>query len=216
MQDKKKKIGIMGGTFDPIHVGHLILAENAWHQFGLEKILFMPSANPPHKLNRKGRACIEERVDMVQRAISGNPHFELSLEEAFRKEYCYTSETLRKMKKEHPDTEYYFIMGADSLYHIESWKDPEKILEMATIVVAGRAGTGTSLSSQIEYIENKYDATIYRLNSPVLEISSNDIRRRVRDGESIRYLLPSKVVDYIYGHNLYQPDPPEEVQKENE
>ena len=107
-------------------------------------------------------------------------------------------------------------MGADSLYHIESWKDPEKILEMATIVVAGRAGTGTSLSSQIEYIENKYDATIYRLNSPVLEISSNDIRHRVRDGESIRYLLPSKVVDYIYGHNLYQPDPPEEVQKENE
>lgn len=108
------------------------------------------------------------------------------------------------------------LMGADSLYHIESWKDPEKILEMATIVVAGRAGTGTSLSSQIEYIENKYDATIYRLNSPVLEISSNDIRRRVRDGESIRYLLPSKVVDYIYGHNLYQPDSPEEVQKENE
>ena len=93
---------------------------------------------------------------------------------------------------------------------------PEKILEMATIVVAGRAGTVFSLSSQIEYIENKYDAKIYRLNSPVLEISSNDIRRRVRDGESIRYLLPSKVVDYIYGHNLYQPDPPEEVQKENE
>ena len=107
-------------------------------------------------------------------------------------------------------------MGADSPVSYPNLERSEKILEMATIVVAGRAGTGTSLSSQIEYIENKYDATIYRLNSPVLEISSNDIRRRVRDGESIRYLLPSKVVDYIYGHNLYQPDPPEEVQKENE
>ena len=96
-------------------------------------------------------------------------------------------------------------MGADSLYHIESWKDPEKILEMATIVVAGRAGTGTSLSSQIEYIENKYDATIYRLSSPVLEISSNDIRRRVRDGESIRYLLPSIIfMDIIFISLIHQ------------
>lgn len=88
-------------------------------------------------------------------------------------------------------------MGADSLYHIESWKEPEQILKMATIVVAGRAGTGSSLNSQIEYIENKYDSEIHRLNSPVLEISSNDIRRRVRDGESIRYLLPDKVEHYI-------------------
>ena len=145
-----------------------------------------------------------------------NKDSKLSKEELNREGTTYTVETLSHLTVKHPGYEYYFIMGADSLYHIESWKDPEKILEMATIVVAGRAGTGTSLSSQIEYIENKYDATIYRLNSPVLEISSNDIRRRVRDGESIRYLLPSKVVDYIYGHNLYQPDPPEEVQKENE
>ena len=176
-----KKIGIMGGTFNPIHFGHLLLAETAFHQFNLDEILIMPTKNPYYK-KISNSVTEEDRVAMVK----------------------------------HPGYEYYFIMGADSLYHIESWKDPEKILEMATIVVAGRAGTGTSLSSQIEYIENKYDATIYRLNSPVLEISSNDIRRRVRDGESIRYLLPSKVVDYIYGHNLYQPDPPEEVQKENE
>ena len=153
---------------------------------------------------------------MLQRAVEGISYFSISDMEIRREGYSYSSVTLEELTSVHPDTDYYFIMGADSLYQIESWKDPEKILEMATIVVAGRAGTGTSLSSQIEYIENKYDATIYRLNSPVLEISSNDIRRRVRDGESIRYLLPSKVVDYIYGHNLYQPDPPEEVQKENE
>ena len=188
-----KKIGIMGGTFNPIHFGHLLLAETAFHQFNLDEILIMPTKNPYYK-KISNSVTEEDRVAMVE----------------------LTVETLSHLTVKHPGYEYYFIMGADSLYHIESWKDPEKILEMATIVVAGRAGTGTSLSSQIEYIENKYDATIYRLNSPVLEISSNDIRRRVRDGESIRYLLPSKVVDYIYGHNLYQPDPPEEVQKENE
>ena len=210
-----KKIGIMGGTFNPIHFGHLLLAETAFHQFNLDEILIMPTKNPYYK-KISNSVTEEDRVAMVELAIEDNVHFQLSKEELNREGTTYTVETLSHLTVKHPGYEYYFIMGADSLYHIESWKDPEKILEMATIVVAGRAGTGTSLSSQIEYIENKYDATIYRLNSPVLEISSNDIRRRVRDGESIRYLLPSKVVDYIYGHNLYQPDPPEEVQKENE
>ena len=210
-----KKIGIMGGTFNPIHFGHLLLAETAFHQFNLDEILIMPTKNPYYK-KISNSVTEEDRVAMVELAIEDNVHFQLSKEELNREGTTYTVETLSHLTVKHPGYEYYFIMGADSLYHIESWKDPEKILEMATIVVAGRAGTGTSLSSQIEYIENKYDATIYRLNSPVLEISSNDIRRRVRDGVSIRYLLPSKVVDYIYGHNLYQPDPPEEVQKENE
>ena len=188
------------------------------HQTGAvnsHEILIMPTKNPYYK-KISNSVTEEDRVAMVELAIEDNVHFQLSKEELNREGTTYTVETLSHLRVKHPGYEYYFIMGADSLYHIESWKDPEKILEMATIVVAGRAGTGTSLSSQIEYIENKYDATIYRLNSPVLEISSNDIRRRVRDGESIRYLLPSKVVDYIYGHNLYQPDPPEEVQKENE
>lgn len=203
-----KKIGIMGGTFNPIHFGHLLLAETAFHQFKLDEILIMPTKNPYYK-KISNSVTEDDRVAMVELAIEDNQHFRLSKEELNREGTTYTVETLSHLTTKHPDYEYYFIMGADSLYHIESWKDTEKILEMATIVVAGRAGTGTSLSSQIEYIENKYDATIYRLNSPVLEISSNDIRRRVRDGESIRYLLPSKVVDYIYEHNLYQPDTPE-------
>ena len=184
----------------------------------------MPTKNPYYK-KISNSVTEEDRVAMVELAIEDNVHFQLSKEELNREGTTYTVETLSHLTVKHPGYEYYFIMGSDSIASFKSWyrpdvilkwKDPEKILEMATIVVAGRAGTGTSLSSQIEYIENKYDATIYRLNSPVLEISSNDIRRRVRDGESIRYLLPSKVVDYIYGHNLYQPDPPEEVQKENE
>ena len=110
----------MGGTFDPIHIGHLILGENAWHQFGLEKVLFMPSANPPHKPNRIGRADNQERVDMVRGAIADNPHFELSLEEAFREDYCYTSETLQEMTVKHPDTEYYFIMLTHSQFEFDN------------------------------------------------------------------------------------------------
>lgn len=208
-----KKIGIMGGTFNPIHFGHLLLAETAFHQFDLDEILIMPTKNPYYK-KISNSVTEEDRVAMVELAIEDNQHFRLSKEELDREGTTYTVETLSHLTKKHPDYKYYFIMGADSLYHIESWKEPEQILKMATIVVAGRAGTGSSLSSQIEYIENKYDSEIFRLNSPVLEISSNDIRRRVRDGESIRYLLPKKVVDYIYQHNLYKPDIQESEKKE--
>lgn len=207
-----KKIGIMGGTFNPIHFGHLLLAETAFHQFDLDEILIMPTKNPYYK-KISNSVTEEDRVAMVELAIEDNHHFCLSKEELNREGTTYTVETLSHLTKRHPNHKYYFIMGADSLYHIESWKEPEQILRMATIVVAGRAGTGSSLNSQIEYIENKYDSEIYRLNSPVLEISSNDIRRRVRDGESIRYLLPAKVVDYIYEHGLYQPNEQHNVQE---
>lgn len=210
----KKKVGIMGGTFNPIHFGHLLLAETAFHQFQLDEILIMPTKNPYYK-KISNSVTEEDRVAMVELAIEDNAHFRLSKEELDREGTTYTVETLSQLTARHPDYEYYFIMGADSLYHIESWKEPAQILKLATIVVAGRAGTGSSLSSQIEYIENKYDSEIYRLNSPVLEISSNDIRRRVRDGESIRYLLPSKVVDYIYEHGLYQPDIRDEAASQN-
>ncbi len=210
----KKKIGIMGGTFNPIHFGHLLLAETAFHQFNLDEILIMPTKNPYYK-KISNSVTEEDRVAMVELAIEDNAHFRLSKEELNREGTTYTVETLSQLTARHPDYEYYFIMGADSLYHIESWKDPAQILKLATIVVAGRAGTGSSLSSQIEYIENKYDSEIYRLNSPVLEISSNDIRRRIRDGESIRYLLPAKVADYIYEHGLYQPDIRDEAPSQN-
>ena len=141
---------------------------------------------------------------MVCLAIKDNNHFCLSKEELDRDGTTYTVETLQNLTAAHPDYQYYFIMGADSLYHIESWKEPVDILKMAVILVADRdGGTSSSLKSQIEYITNKYDANIHLLEAPVLEISSHDIRRRVREGESIRYLLPQNVADYIYEHRLY-------------
>lgn len=106
----------MGGTFDPIHIGHLILGEKTYEQLGLDKILFMPAGNPPHKQNRIGRATDAQRVSMVEKAISGNPHFELSLTEMNDKGFTYTYHTLETLKEQNPDTDYYFIIGADSLY----------------------------------------------------------------------------------------------------
>ena len=122
----RKKIGIMGGPFDPIHVGHLILGEKAYEQLGLDRVWFMPSGNPPHKRNRKGQASNEQRVSMVKKAIAGNPHFELSLIEMNEDGYTYTYRTLERLKEENPDTDYYFIIGADSLYDFATWKKPER------------------------------------------------------------------------------------------
>lgn len=205
MNEQKKKIGIMGGTFDPVHIGHLILAENAWHQFRLGKVLFMPSANPPHKPNRKGRACIEERIAMVERAIADNAHFELSLEEAFRKEYCYTSDTMQKLRREHPDTEYYFIMGADSLFAFESWYDPQGICNSCILVAAVRDHVmPDAMQKQIQYLTEKYQAEIYTLATPNIDISSHQIRQWIKTKDmSLRYYVPDEVVTYINEKNLY-------------
>lgn len=202
--DKKKKIGIMGGTFNPIHHGHLLLAERAYHQFGLDKILVMPTKNTYYK-KMPDNVTEEQRIDMIKLAIADNEHFELSLEEINREGITYTYETLLNLTRDNPDCEYYFIMGADSLYHIESWYMVEKIFEMATILVAARGvGTSSVLDSQIEYVQNKYDAVIEKLYAPIMEISSNDIRKRVKNRESIRYLLPQIVVEYIEEHHVYE------------
>ena len=137
----KKKIGIMGGTFDPIHIGHLILGEKAYDQFGLDKVRFMPAGNPPHKRNRKGRATDEQRVEMVRMAISSNPHFELCLAEMNEDGYSYTYRTLERFREENPEEEYYFIIGADSLFDFDIWREPGRICKACTIVVATRNQT---------------------------------------------------------------------------
>ena len=125
MERQGKKIGIMGGTFDPVHVGHLILGEAAYRQFSLERVWFMPSGNPPHKRDRTGGATDEQRVEMVRLAISDNPHFRLSLIEMYEDGYSYTYRTLEYLRKQYPDTEFYFIIGGDSLFEFNHWPDKE-------------------------------------------------------------------------------------------
>ena len=204
MVGKCKKKGIMGGTFDPIHIGHLILGENACLQLGLDSILFMPSGNPPHKPHRPGRATTMQRVEMVRLAIEDNPHFELSLAETHDQGYTYTEETLRRLTAENPDTDYYFIMGADSLFQIETWHEPAVIMADCIILAAMRNHTPDDVfKKQMDYLEAKYHADIRFLNIPDLALSSSEIRRRVREHQSIRFMVPEGVREYIEEHQLY-------------
>lgn len=205
MTKKKKKIGIMGGTFNPIHFGHLILAEAAYEQYHLDKVLIMPAKEPSHK-TISDTITEEDRVEMVKRAIKGNDHFELSLLEINREGITYTIDTLTELHEEDSEIEYYFIMGADSLFHFNSWKEPEKILKLTNILVANRdLSTFSALNSQIDYLSDKYDeANISLLDTPNLEISSHALRKRVRQNLSIKYYVPQSVEEYIKEHGLYR------------
>ncbi len=199
----KKRIGIMGGTFDPIHIGHLILGEAAYEQFSLDKVLFMPSGNPPHKTDRQG-ASNEDRVNMVSLAIEGNPHFELSLEEMHQLGYIYTSKTLGRLCAANPDSEYYFIMGADSLYAFDTWRDPDVICQHAVLVAAVRDHLPTDkLDQKIEEVSRRYHGDIRKLQTLNIDISSQTIRRWVKERKSCRYYLSNAVIDYIQAHKLY-------------
>lgn len=212
MSEKKKRIGIMGGTFDPIHIGHLILGETAYHQFQLDKILFMPAGNPPHKQARENRATDRQRVDMVRLAIASNPHFSLSLEEMHREGYTYTYRTLERLKKQNPDTEYYFILGADSLYTFDEWREPGRILGACTILVGTRNHTSDEkLDRAIQHLEKKYQGNIQKLESLNIDISSKMIRSWIEEGRSLAYYVPDQVIEYIQKNNIYKDCDEDEV-----
>lgn len=201
----KRKIGIMGGTFDPIHIGHLILGEKAYQQFGLEKIMFMPSGNPPHKQHREGRATDEQRVEMVRRAIEDNPHFALSLEEMNADGYSYTYRTLERLKGQNPGVEYYFIIGADSLFDFDGWKEPGRICQAAKLLVAGRNHVEKPrLISQMKYLGEKYNGEFFLLDIPNLDISSKMLRKWIAESESILYYVPDSVYTYIKEQRIYK------------
>lgn len=200
-----RKIGIMGGTFDPIHIGHLILGEAAFRQFSLEEVRFMPAGNPPHKRNRKGRASDKERVDMVRLAISSNDHFSLSLIEMNADGYSYTYRTLEKLKAEHPDTDYYFIIGADSLFDFDTWREPQRIVNAGTLVVATRNQISPeAFEREIQKKRAKYGGNFLTLDTPNLDISSHRLREMIAGGESVRYYLPDPVIRYIEENGVYR------------
>ncbi|HIX38499.1 MAG TPA: nicotinate-nucleotide adenylyltransferase [Candidatus Blautia pullistercoris] len=212
MSEKKKRIGIMGGTFDPIHIGHLILGETAYHQFHLDNVLFMPAGNPPHKQDRENRATDSQRVEMVRLAIASNPHFTLSMEEMHREGYSYTYRTLERLKKRYPDTEYYFILGADSLYTFDEWKEPARILGACTILVGTRNHTSDEkLDRVIEHLEEKYHGQIEKLESLNIDISSKMIRSWIEKGRSLAYYVPDQVIEYIQKNNIYKDCDEDEV-----
>lgn len=200
---KKPRLGIMGGTFDPIHYGHLVAAEMARSEFNLSKVLFIPSGTPPHKIRRDISAA-ELRYEMVQRAIQDNSNFDISALEIERKGLSYTVETLRIIRQTWPEYELYFITGTDALREIFSWHEVEELLTLIQFIGVARPGFDASdflLKVQQEYPE--IQGRIHYLEVPALAISSTDIRSRVRRGQPIRYLLPEPVRLFIHLHGLY-------------
>ncbi|MCU6746681.1 MULTISPECIES: nicotinate-nucleotide adenylyltransferase [Lachnospiraceae] len=205
------KIGIMGGTFDPIHIGHLLLGEFAYEDFGLDEIWFMPNGNPPHKDTtvHKDKAddekALRQRVEMVRRAICGVPHFKLCLHEASAVKHSYTYQTMRELNIEYPEDSFYFILGADSLFAIEQWRYFKEIFPTCTILAAMRDDKDVKdMEQQIAYLSEKYGARIELLRAPLLEISSTTIRERAAKNLSIHYMVPDPVVEYIGQNQLYR------------
>lgn len=200
---KVNRLGIMGGTFDPIHNGHLVAAEMARSEFNLSKVLFIPSGTPPHK-NRRDVTAADLRYEMVGLAIQDNPDFDLSALEIERKGLSYTVETLRILRRTWPEYELYFITGTDALLEIFSWHEAEEILTLIQFIGAARPGFDASdflLKVQKEHPETQ--GRIHYLEVPALAISSTDIRSRVKQGQPIRYLLPEPVRLFIRQHGLY-------------
>ena len=199
------KIGIMGGTFNPIHNGHLIIAEQAKEEFQLDLVLFIPAGVPPHKQNE---AILDgkHRCSMIEVAIKSNPKFRLDTREIESDAVSYTYLTLKALKQQYNEAELYFIMGEDSIYAISSWKGPQEIFSMTTVLVAVRNHLCETqpIEEQIQLIKQQYNGTIAIIHSPVVLISSSLIRDRIAFGYSIRYLVPDSVVGYIEVYELYK------------
>lgn len=199
------KIGIMGGTFDPIHNGHLMLGRQALEEYQLDQIWFMPSGQPPHKKDHPVTDA-DIRCEMVRLALLEQPGFLFSDFEIRRPGNTYTAQTLALLHQEYPQHEFYFIVGADSLYEIEGWYEPERIMSQTVILAAGREyeGIHRSLKGQMNYLKEKYGAQIEYLHCREMDISSEEIRSLTAEGQSVKALVPEAVFAYMEKNHLYQ------------
>lgn len=201
-----KKIGIMGGTFDPIHSGHLMLAKQAYEEYDLDCVWFMPSRQPPHKKDHEITSP-DRRFEMVKLAVSDTPFFACSDFELNRTGgNTYTADTLLLLSEKYPDTSFYFIVGADSIFDIEKWYHPEVVMRNAVLLAADRScgHNSEALDVQIEHLTKKYDARICRLHSKRLDVSSEHLREMIRRGNDISPFLPESVSQYIKQNHLYE------------
>lgn len=200
------RLGILGGSFDPVHLGHLLLAEACREQCQLDQVWFMPAAVSPHKQEQAGTPG-EQRLEMLKLAVAGYEPFLVSDLELRRGGVSYTVDTLEALKAQEPLRELFFLMGADSLADLPSWREPARICELAVPVVVRRAGAAepnfsglASLVSAARLGEIKK----HQAQMPLIELSSREIRRRVAEGRSIRFQTPRAVEKYIETHGLYR------------
>ena len=199
-----RKIGILGGTVDPIHIGHLIMAEGIREAFGLDKIFFVPSGNPPHKKFRTVTDA-EHRYNMVCKALSDNPYFDVSRIEINRKGYTYTIDTLKYLREQKAsDAKFSYIIGADVLFDLLTWKNYKEVFAVCEFIAALRpGGESEKFSKQIKYLEDTFSAKIMGADIPLMDISSTAIRKRIKEGKSVKYMVPEDVNVYIKRNRLY-------------
>lgn len=212
MSERKKRVGIMGGTFNPIHIGHLIIAEEAYEAYDLDEVLFVPSGISYMK-DQSEILDAKKRVHMTGLAIEDNPHFALSTIEIDRDGNSYSYETLETLRKQNPNTEYFFLVGSDTLFALETWKHPEILLPACTILVAVRDGVPMEkMREHADYLEKKFGGSIELLTTPNIEISATDIRNRIAQNRPVKYFVPDAVLAFIQKNDLYKKN---EIKQDN-
>lgn len=198
------RIGIFGGTFDPVHTGHLILAEQCRDQGGLDEVWFLPSYHPPHK-HDKGVTRFEQRCDMLELATAGHPSFRIERIEKELPPPSYTAETLAELHRRHPDNEFHLLMGSDTLPDLPGWYEPLRVVSQAGLIVVPRPGVmlwtaerlATALAIDVASVRMRFVAC------PMIDIASRELRRAIADGMSIRYMVPRAVEEYLRERKLY-------------
>jgi len=198
------RIGVFGGTFDPVHLGHLILAEQCRDQAKLDEVWFVPSAQPPHKSD-KNLTRFEQRCDMLELAIAGHPAFRVDRVEKERAEPSYTAVTLQQLHARHPGNDFFLLLGSDCLPDLPNWYEPRKVIAQASLLVVPRPGAmlwtaerlATALGVEISAVRLQFVAC------PPIDIASRELRRSIADGMSIRYMVPRAVEEYIRERKLY-------------
>jgi nicotinate-nucleotide adenylyltransferase len=197
----------MGGTFDPIHYGHLVIAEEVYYALGLDEMVFIPAGQPPHK-RRRVVTPAADRLRMLELALASNPHFAISTVDLERSGPSYTVDTLRRLRKQWGEqVALYFVIGWDSLEELSSWYDPQGVLEQLTHLVAVHRPGHREMPGYREQLEARLPGIQQRLLTvpvPQLDISASDLRQRVAKGRPIRYQTPDSVVEYIREHHLYR------------
>ena len=200
------RLGVYGGSFDPVHYGHLLLAETCRDQCRLDEVWFMPAARAPHKQDREITSA-KLRVEMLQLAIGGTDGLVASTIEVDRGGVSYTVDTLEQIQRQHPDSQLFLLMGADSLHDLPTWREPQRICELAIPIVVRRAGSPVPDLSVLRPLmspERWEEANRSQVSMPIIDLSSSDLRRRVAAGQTIRFRTPRAVEKLIETHGLYR------------
>ena len=200
---KHQRIGIFGGTFDPVHYGHLLLAETCREQLNLDSVVFLPAGSPPHKSD-SDISPASHRLEMLKLAVSGCPEFQIDERELKREGPSYTALTLQELSSEQPDSTLYFLMGADSLRDIPGWKDPQQILQLATVVAVNRPGIPLPETAEVRVWAGDLADSIQVIQTLGTDLSSSTLRNQVAANLSIRFMTPRAVGVYIEQHELYR------------